>query len=210
MRRLMNPYLLISFLWISLLFSCKTYEAEGKFLRKVDMQEIIIPYFDSTGIDYLYRADISAMGNDLKGILIVKKINEDEKRVALISDFGNTLLDFSVKGDEIEKEYVIDDLDKFYIVNKLKKYFHFLVQSEYSIIQENILGDTHILIAPFQSGSVYIYETDEMKFDKIRKFGRRKMQAEVIFSGHENGIADSINFISHEFSFNMSLTRQKN
>ena len=209
MRELMKPYLLISFLLTTLLFSCKTYEVEGEFLRKVDGQKVVVPYFDSTGVDYIYIAEISAMGNEMKGILVVKKIDEEEKRVALISDFGNTLIDFRVRGEKVEKVYVIDDLDKLLIVNKLKKHFHFLVQSEYSVIQENRVKDTSILIAPFQSGRVHIYHSNERGIEKIKKFGQRKMQAELFFSKFEDEIADSVNFKSHEFSFEMRLSRRE-
>lgn len=199
----MKVHLIISVFIGSIFFSCKTYKGGGEFFEKPEEMNLIIPYFDITGKEYLYNALIYAFGKELKGILVVRKINEEEKRVALITNFGNTLLDFRIAGDKVELMYAIDDLNKKLIIKKLKKYFHFLVNAEYDITSVYRQNNDLIYISSFQSKQIFIYKTEGQTRDSLKMAGRWKEKADLVFYGKKENVADSIRFISQEIPFGM-------
>lgn len=201
----MKVYLISSFLLIGIVFSCRTYEAEGELLQRPVEKKLVIPYFNTIEKDYLYKAAVSVSGRELKGILVVKKINKEEKRVALITDFGNTLLDFKISGDSIEPVYIIDDLNRKLIINKLKKYFHFLVNSSYDIAAVRRQGNNLIYTSPFQSGRVFIYEAGGQVIDSLKLAGKRKVKADLTFYSEGGDTADSIRFRSYELPLEMKF-----
>ena len=45
-------------------------------------------------------------GNDISGILIIKKISETTHRVVLTSDFGNKMIDFEISENDFKLNYV--------------------------------------------------------------------------------------------------------
>ncbi len=109
-------FFLISILLISLA-SCKSYQPAGVIQSETSKITYKNFLFDRDSA-YLYKANIEVYGNQLSGILIVKKTGEDAHRVALTSAFGNTLMDFSISKDEMKVHYILDDLNRKVLLKK--------------------------------------------------------------------------------------------
>jgi hypothetical protein len=202
----MKKYLVISLVFFTF-WSCKTYPVEGEFISKATGETLIIPFFNETGYEYLYSGKISAYGKSFNGILVVKKISDSEKRIALVSDFGNTMIDLVVKNGKSEVNYILDDLNKAIIRNKLKKYFELLVNSEYTTESVYKSADKNIFTSEFQSKQVIIYENNASLVEKVKQVSRTKKKVEIMFYSKAN-YADSIHFKSHEIPFEMKYYKR--
>lgn len=201
MFQLTRAYLVISLSLLSL-FACKSYQIDGELVSKDVEKTLVLPYFNETGFEYLYSGKIEAYGNSLNGILIVKKISETQKRVALLSDFGNTLMDFKIENGEVEVNYILEDLNKKIIVKKLKKYFELLVNSEYQVEAIYKKEGENIYTSKFQSKRVKLHENASSAIQQVKQVSRLKEKVEIEYFSTSD-IADSIHFISNEIPFEM-------
>src|SRR5690554_3214811 len=105
MYKLIRVFFIISF-FSFLTTSCKHYRIEGK--KAVSISDYyIVPYFNTLEKEYLYNAKIDIFGNELSGILVVKKLAEGRKRLALLSEFGNTILDFEFVNNDVKVIYIM-------------------------------------------------------------------------------------------------------
>jgi hypothetical protein len=197
----MRKYLVISLVLLSL-FACKSYRVDGELVSKDVEQTAVLPYFNETGFEYLYSGKIEAYGNSLNGILIVKKISDSEKRVALISEFGNTLMDFKIENGEVEVKYVLEDLNKKIIVKKLKKYFQLLVNSNYDVEAIYKKDGDKIYISKLQSKRMKLFENSDGAIHKLKQVSKLKKKVEIEYFSSTD-IADSIHFKSNEIPFEM-------
>lgn len=203
----MRKYLVISLLLLSL-FACKSYRVDGELVSKDVEQTLVLPYFNETDFEYLYSGKIEAYGNSLNGILIVKKISDSEKRVALISDFGNTLMDFKIKNGEVEVKYVLEGLNKKIIVKKLKKYFQLLVNSKYNVEAIYEKDGGKIYTSKLQSKRVKLFENSDGSIHKLKQVSRLKKKVEIEYFSNSD-VADSIHFKSNEIPFEMKFSLRK-
>ena len=198
-----RAYLVISLLLLSL-FACKSYQVDGDLVTKDVEQKLVLPYFNETGFEYLYSGKIEAYGNSLSGILVVKKISDSQKRVALLSDFGNTLMDFKIENGEVEVNYILDDLNKKIIVKKLKKYFELLVNSNYQVEAIYKKDGNKIYTSELQSKRVKLYENASSTIQQVKQVSRLKEKVKIEYYSTSD-IADSIHFKSNEIPFEMKF-----
>ena len=90
MQKLTMPFLRISILLALVLSSCSTLNVVQEYTPiAVTKNTYDVPYFSSTDVDYVYKANIAVYGNELSGIFIAKKINETTHRVVFTTEFGN-------------------------------------------------------------------------------------------------------------------------
>lgn len=129
--------LLISFLG---LFACACQSYYGYDLTKRDFVKadtvVANTFFSKVGDEHIFRAEIKAFGREIKGLCVIKKINDSLHRVVLTSDFGNTLFDFSIYEDRYEHNFVMPDLDRKIIVNTLGKDFLYFLKNSYRTTQK--------------------------------------------------------------------------
>jgi hypothetical protein len=132
----MRRFLLQSFLYSSFLlltYSCKTYQLKEAQPISNSEKEVENLYFSSNE-DYVYKCQMEVYGNDISGILIVKKISETSHRVVMTSDFGNKMIDFEISEDNFKLNYVLEDLNKKMVINFLKNDFRELLRQKYPVI----------------------------------------------------------------------------
>jgi hypothetical protein len=184
--------------------SCQQYRVVGKKITP-EATNLTIPYFDKNNFDYLYTAKININKNDLNGIFVVKKIDENSKRIALLSDFGNTIFDFEYVDGKFNLKYIIEDLNKRIVIQKLKKYFELIIKSNYTIKSTYENEGELIHISKIKSKRVKIAETNNV-YNKVEKVSRLKIKAEVLFYSNSS-LADSILFKSFEFPLEMKFYR---
>ena len=193
---------LVTSILLLCLFGCKSYKVDGELVSKGVEQTVVLSYFNETNFEYLYSGKIEAYGNSLSGILVVKKISDTQKRVALLSDFGNTLMDFKIENGEAEVNYILDDLNKKIIVKKLKRYFELLVNSNYPVEAIYQKDGNKIYTSELQSKRIKLFENASGSIQQIKQVSRLKEKVDIkYFSTSE--VADSIHFKSNEIPFEM-------
>jgi hypothetical protein len=114
------------------------------------------PHF-SVGEQYLYRATITAYGHTFSGLLAAKITADNAWRVALTTDFGNTLFDFEKKEGRVEVNYALPDLNRKVIINTLTADFQKLLQTHFVVIQKYVDGTTEVQQCSVGSDTVYLF-----------------------------------------------------
>lgn len=193
MYRFRKAFLLINtFLIIS---ACASYKGDG-IPQKNTKEFIETGVFDQLDKDYLFRAEIKAYGNSFSGILAVKKTEKHHKRVALLSNMGNTLFDFEFQNNRIKVNYVMEDLNKKIIVNKLKRYFQLLVQGEYPIKNTLKMGDSLEYVSHYQKNTIILTFSQDQKLVHLQQLSKIRTKVDIHYYQGDNQL-DSIHMDSH-------------
>jgi hypothetical protein len=172
-----------------------------------DKVSYAVPYFNTSQKEYLYSADINVFKNALSGILVVKKLENGSKRLALLSEFGNTLLDFEFIKDEVNVIYIMEDLNKRIIVKKLKKYFQLLVQSEYEIRKTYEAEGRKTYISKLQGKRIFLNLNTTEQLSHLKQASIFKNKVGIHFYGDKE-YADSILFESFELPITIDLRKR--
>lgn len=202
MFKLIRVFLIINLIAFSV-SSCRHYKVSGTKVIS-EFKHITLPYFNVIGEEFIFNAKIDVYGNQLSGILVIKKMDDHRKRLALLSEFGNTLLDFEFINNEINVIYIMDDLDRKIIVSKLKKYFQLLVHSEYKVKKQFETEDGHKIVSKLQGNRIFLNFDEKGSFTDLKEVSRIRSKAEIQFYGNENQI-DSIEFKSLKLPIHMML-----
>ena len=120
---------LLSYSIFFLLLSCGASFSlpEGYQKGKVG-EKITHPYFDIG--EHQLRATIEAYGHSFNGVLAIKTVT-DNYRIALITDFGNTLFQFYYRrGEGWRVEYITEALDRKPLIRLLQRDFEDLLQAD--------------------------------------------------------------------------------
>ena len=154
----MIRFSIISFLVSVVLVSCSTYKYPASSgIRAIDAKEVNT-YYTDTSQAYVYRARLHAFKKEINGNLLVKNIHPDTHRIALVSDFGQTLFDISVFPESHVVHYAMADLNKKRVVSEVASLFRALTARRFA---------TQSLIFPAQQYfPVYVAETDYFVFEE--------------------------------------------
>ncbi len=198
-------YLLISCCF--LLVSCGSYPSKNGFVvDEVSYPTILNPYFSNPDLDYVYKAQIKISDNNFGGILIVKKINNQEYRVVFTTEMGNKLFDFSYIKDGFKVNSILKEMDKKMLVNILKKDFKVLIEenpmrinsfrkNDYSIVQAHIYKKDHY------------YFFNKNSLEKIIRAKNRNENTRFIFSNIHNDIIKNIQILHSKIKLEITLTK---
>jgi hypothetical protein len=169
--------------------------------------EYVVPYFNTTKKEYFYNANLDVFGNSISGILVVKKIDVERKRLALLSEFGNTLLDFEFYKDEVKVIYIMEDLNKKFIVKKLKRYFQLLVHSKYEIKKSYSVEGDKVHISKLQGKRIFLNLNDLDQLLYLKQVSVLRNKIDIHFYG-ESEYLDSIVFKSYELPITIGLKKR--
>ena len=141
-----------------LLVGCSTpYQLPSQYqLAPKTTETVKNPHF-SVGEQYLYRAIITAYGHTFSGLLAAKITADNAWRVALTTDFGNTLFDFEKKEGRVEVNYALPDLNRKVIINTLIADFQKLLQTHFVVIQKYVDSTTEVQQCREGSDIVYLF-----------------------------------------------------
>jgi hypothetical protein len=141
-----------------LLVGCSTpYQLPSQYqLAPKTTETVKNPHF-SVGEQYLYRATITAYRHTFSGLLAAKITADNAWRVALTTDFGNTLFDFEKKEGRVEVNYALPDLNRKVIINTLIADFQKLLQTHFVVIQKYVDGATEVQQCREGSDIVYLF-----------------------------------------------------
>lgn len=121
---------------IFLLNSCATYKPNGFSEVKQNKEEISSFFFEKDFSEYVFKSNLSVYGNELSGLVIIKKIKSNVHRVVFTTDFGNTLIDFEITPNDFKVNYIVEDLDRKIILNVLKEDFRLLLNEKHQVVQQ--------------------------------------------------------------------------
>ncbi|MEW4922221.1 hypothetical protein [Algibacter sp. 2305UL17-15] len=126
-------FLIISVFFILLFPSCGIPTIKGLPEYNSTLTEFSNPYFSDINIDYVYKAKINAYDHVFGGMLIIKKIKNDNHRIVFTTNFGNKIFDFELLNGDLKTHYIMEKLNRNIIINTLKHDFETLTQEHNKI-----------------------------------------------------------------------------
>lgn len=138
----MRQILLISFLFV--LSSCSVFrpthsaDNQPETVFSVDNH-----YFSQLNEEHIFRANLTFFKKEISGFLVIKKTDDHMHRVVLTSDFGNTLVDFSIfENAPYQVNFVMPDLDRKMILNFLAEDFQIALHPSFEM-NEKLIDNLH-------------------------------------------------------------------
>lgn len=199
----MKRFFLISF--SLLILGCGSYpKKQGFKLDTTSQTTLVNPYFSNSEIDYVYKAKIEVYDRQFGGLLIIKKINEFEHRVAFTTEMGNKLFDFSFSENDFKVNYIVDDFDKGLLIKILKQDFKTLITESLSseMFYKNNLQNVHETTL---YNKKHFYFFDPGKLVKIDRVKGTKEKVSFIFSDISDSIAKQIEIIHNNIQLKITL-----
>ncbi len=204
MHRFLRQNFLYSILFLSLL-SCKTYQLTDVKPASDTLKTAENLYF-SSGEDYVYKCQMDIYSNPISGILIIKKTESGAHRVALASDFGNKLIDFTISDTDFKVNYVVPDLDRKIVINFLKNDFRRLLKKQYPVSQAFENPQSRIYLS--QSGREKYYLFFDKETEMLRQIIYTEKDREKIdfsFGAKKHIFADSIQLQHRDYKISIRL-----
>ena len=157
--------------------SCSpSYKLPAEYQSVVTTQTIIANPHIRVGEEYLYRATITAYGHTFSGLLAAKIAADNTWRVALTTDFGNTLFDFENQSGKIKTNYITPDLNKKIVIRTLTTDFQKLLQTHFTVIQKYTDATTEVQKCKDGSDTIYLFISGNNLFKQLN------MQAEKLYT----------------------------
>lgn len=157
-----------------LLVGCSTpYQLPSQYqLAPKTTETVKNPHF-SVGEQYLYRATITAYGHTFSGLLAARITADNAWRVALTTDFGNTLFDFEKKEGRVEVNYALPDLNRKVIINTLTADFQKLLQTHFVVIHKYADDTTEVQQCKDGSDTVYLFTSETNLSKQLNMKGKK-------------------------------------
>ena len=204
----MRRFLFLSFLYSSfllLIFSCKTYQLTDAKPVSNPEKEVENLYLSSNE-DYVYKCQMEVYGNDISGILIIKKISETTHRVVMTSDFGNKMIDFEISENDFKLNYVLEDLNKKMVINFLKNDFQELLRQKYPVAESFENENSNIFRSQLNKKNYYLYFNKENSLlTQIVYTRNRKEKINFSFEAKKPTFAETIHLKHKDFKINIKL-----
>lgn len=183
------------FLLISLYFfvvSCGSYPKKHNFkLNDSVSKSIENPYFSDLRKDYVYKASIKVYDKNYGGLLIIKKIEENNHRVVFTTEMGNKLFDFTFTEDAFKVNFILDELNKKMLINILKKDFKVLVFDNPIVSNSYSNKDNRVFETTIYKKKHYYYFNGNQLTQVIRtKNGKENIR--FLYSEINKHLADQI------------------
>lgn len=192
MLKLTKQILIISFVLLFLI-SCKPYKLNGVTQKEIIPNNFQNLYFSESSTDFVYKAHIEVYGNNLSGILVAKKMNDSIHRIALTTDFGNTLLDFELSEKDFKVNYIVSNLNRSFIISTLKKDFRLLLTMDHSVLSVFENKDDIIYKSYEDNSYNYFYQRKKDNiFYKLVNTSKTKEKVTFTFLAKNTTFAESV------------------
>jgi len=203
--------LTISFFVAFLAVSCASNPMAAYSNVAVEKPVYAAPYFSDPEMDYVYKTNISVYGNELSGIFIVKKLDEQTHRVVFTTEFGNKLLDFEISETDFKINSIVDELDRKILINTLKEDFRLLLRKDFKISRqfENASDDVYESEHNNRYNRIFVSKRDR-KLYKIAHSSKRKEKFSIIFRSENNIFAEHIAIEHQNIKLKIELNYFKN
>lgn len=159
----------------------------------VEKTTLEVSYFANPAIDYVYKANITAYGNELTGIFIAKKINDTTHRMVFTTEFGNKLMDFEISEKDFKVNFILEELDRKIIINTLVNDFRLLLRKHYDISGqfENTENRVYKALDANKMNYLFVSKTND-KLNKIIHSSKRKEIISLFYTSENNIFAEKI------------------
>jgi phosphoribosylformylglycinamidine (FGAM) synthase PurS component len=199
MPKSMKLHLRISCLLLLFFASCATNTVvKDCTVVTLDTPTFEVPYFSNPEIDYVYKANITAYGNELSGIFIAKKINDTTHRMVFTTEFGNKLLDFEITEDDFKVNSIVAELDRKILINTLVKDFRLLLRSHYEVKGQFDSKESKVYLSEDGKRLNYLFVSkSDNTLSKIVHATKRKEKINLFYTVENNIFASKI-IIQHK------------
>lgn len=145
-------------------------------------------------------------GNDISGILIIKKISDSTHRVVMTSDFGNKMIDFEISENDFKLNYVLPDLDKKMVINFLKNDFRELLKQKYAVTERFENNESFIDVSKNGKKTYYLFfdKTTEILKQIVYTQNKRE-KIDFTYEAKKHTFAETINLQHKDFKINIKL-----
>lgn len=209
-NKIINHFLLIVFVILLFLSSCTN---PYKNLSKTEYPENnikIIPYtLPHSEKVIIYKADITFYKNNFGGLLIIKKIEEKNYRIALTTQFGLKIFDFELNHGKLIVVFCIDQLNREMIIKTFEEVFNvLLLQENYNQlfeIQNSELNQKIWLLSSGKFNTYCIQNQESASIDNISKTKRNSEKISVGLRNYKNNLPGEITLEHHSIKFKMNL-----
>ena len=173
-------------LFVIWLGSCSpSYKLPAEYQSVATNKTIIANPHVRVGEEYLYRATITAYGHTFSGLLAAKITADNTWRVALTTDFGNTLFDFENQSGKIKTNYITPDLNRKIIIRTLTSDFKHLLKTHWQVTQKYTNGTIEVQQSKDGNDAVYLFTSGTNLSKQLNMQGKKLY---TIFTYNSNNI----------------------
>ncbi len=159
----------------------------------------------------IYKTSIDFYQRNISGLLIIKKTEKQNYRIALTTQFGLKIFDFALKEGNFEVVYCIEYLNKKSIISTFEDDFKLLLMQNkfeqiYTFQKDKQKYKGWIL----QSGKInyyYFLNTDNNHIEKIEQWKRNAKKISVVLYDYNNNLPLNIQLEHHNIKLKMNLKR---
>ncbi len=165
-----------------------------------------LPYTDKA---IIYKTDISFYKNDISGLLIIKRTDENVYRIALTTQFGLKIFDFELNHGELKVKYCVEYLNKKVILNTFETDFNLLLlQNKFDSIQRIQNQKQNQTIWQLKSGKLNYNYIEDVNSQNVVRISFKKRNSEKISVGlyaYRGDIPGEIKLEHHNIKLKMDL-----
>jgi len=160
---------------------------------------------------FIYKTDMTFYKNEISGLLIIKKTDENIYRIALTTQFGLKIFDFELNNGKLKVEYCVEYLNKSLILKTFESDFNLLLlQNRFDklLVIEN--PETKQKIWQFIDGKYnynYIENVNSASIENIYLKKRNSEKIRVGLDNHKNDIPGNILLEHQNIKLKMNLKR---
>jgi len=161
-------------LFAVLFASCSpSYKLPAEYQSVATTQTIIANPHVRVGEECLYRTTITAYGHTFSGLLAAKITADNTWRVALTTDFGNTLFDFENQNGKIKTNYITPDLNRKIIIRTLNTDFNHLLKTHWQVTKKYINNTIVVEQSKDGNDTVYLFTSEDTLQKQLNIQGKR-------------------------------------
>ncbi len=204
---------MMRFFLISLLFvgfsACKTYYPAGVIRTEISDSTYQNTYFSGDSA-YLYKTQVDVYGNQLSGVLVIKKIDDNTHRVALTSAFGNTLLDVIIAENEMKVKYVMDDLNRKFLLKTLEADFRMILTQHHLIQEKFVTGQDTVYKSKIKKEFYYFFNSNKTnQLYQISLASKSKEKVKVNITPKSRTFAENIVIQHYNIKLRIELSEYR-
>ncbi len=191
-----------------LLFSCGVPTIKGLPEYNVNLSQFINPYFANVNTDYVYKAKLNVYDKVFGGILIIKKLKENNHRIVFTTNFGNKIFDFEFIENDFKTHFIMEEINRKIIINILKRDFQILTQENNNVNRAFKKGSQFDIYQTKINHRFnhYVVDSQTKELIKIINSTQSKEKIIITFDNVQNSIAENIQIQHKNIPINIDLT----
>jgi len=200
-------------LLLSLLPSCSPNYLKG--YTKLENTDLIkSAVFDNNFKKATYKTKLNLMGNELSGILLIKKTSESEFRFVFISEIGIKYFDLGIKptvDTYLETtHYLMTALNRGNVEQILFDDFNKLIKPNSANQEQKFFGNKTTGIIAFEldesnSKSLYFMDNETHNTEKIIWKSKISGKSQILLSNYKNNIPSKVEIENKKYGLGITM-----